>query len=175
MTHLLPATPTEIFVYLLFSGISLYASWTVWGVVRVMMVERHVLKHGEAAEATVRELKDTGWRINKQPLFELLLDVRQSGRAAYQTKVKKKLGRHQSISTMGVGTRLDVKVDRNDPLKVAIVGAAMTAPVGAFMRQGMPSEGDPVKAMQNLQSLMDKGLITPEEFQAKKAQILARI
>ncbi|QQR42433.1 SHOCT domain-containing protein [Myxococcus xanthus] len=175
MDALLPVTPTEIFVTLLFGGIFLYATWVIGSFTRDAMVERDVLKHGEDAEATVLELRDTGLRVNRRPVFELLLEVRQRGRASYQARVRKRLGPHQSIGSLGVGMRLNVKVDRAEPSKVAIVGAVMTAPVGAFVLQGMPSAGDPVKAMQDLQSLMDKGLITPEEFEAKKAQILARI
>ncbi|WP_426753599.1 SHOCT domain-containing protein [Myxococcus sp. Y35] len=175
----IPATPEEIFVTfglpLLFGGILLYAAWVVGSFIRDAMVERNVLKHGEDAEATVLKLRDTAWRVNHRPVFELLLEVRQRGRASYQARVRKRLGPHQSVGSLGVGMRLNVKIDRNDPGKVAIVGAAMTAPAGAFVIQGMPSAGDPVKAMKDLQSLMDAGLITPEEFEAKKAQILARI
>ncbi|GEL74796.1 SHOCT domain-containing protein [Myxococcus virescens] len=175
MDALLPATPTEFFVFLLVGGILAYAAWVVRRFARDAAVEQQVLKHGEDAEATVLELRDTALRVNRRPVFELLLEVRQRGRASYQARVRKRLGPHQSVESLGVGMRLNVKVDRDEPSKVAIVGAVMTAPVGAFVLPGMPSAGDPVKAMQDLQSLMDKGLITPEEFEAKKAQILARI
>lgn len=172
---LLPTSPVGILVFLLIGGIIAYVLWAVGGFARDSAVAQQVLKHGEDAEATVLELRDTALRIDRRPVFQLLLEVHPREGAPYQTRVKKHLGRHQNVGSLGAGVRLKVKVDRNNPRKVAIVGAAMTAPAGAAVLQGMPSAGDPVKAMKDLQSLMDAGLITPEEFETKKAAILARI
>ncbi|WP_228565595.1 hypothetical protein [Myxococcus sp. AB036A] len=97
MDALLPATPTEFFVFLLFGGILAYAAWVVGSFARDAAVERQVLKHGEDAEATVLELRDTALRVNRRPVFELLLEVRQRGRASYQARVRKRLGPHQSV------------------------------------------------------------------------------
>ncbi|NOJ80925.1 SHOCT domain-containing protein [Myxococcus xanthus] len=175
MDVLIPATPAEIFVTLLFGGIFLYATWVIGSFARDAMVERDVLKHGEEAEATVLELRDTGLRISRRPVFELLLEVRQRGRASYQARVRKRLGPHQSAGALGEGMRLSVKVDRDDPSKVAIVGAVKTAPVEAFVIQGLPSAGDPVKALKDLQSMLDNELITQDEYAQKKAEILSRL
>ena len=142
---------------------------------RDLAVAKRVLQHGEDAEATVLEVRDTALRINRRPVFDVHLEVRPRGHAAYRARAKEHLGRHQNAAWLGRGAILKVKVDRNDASKVAIVGAAVTAPASAVVIQNLPPAADPVKAMQDLQTLMDRGLITSEEFEAKKAQILARI
>ncbi|AKQ64923.1 hypothetical protein A176_001835 [Myxococcus hansupus] len=142
---------------------------------RDLAVAKRVLQHGEDAEATVLELRDTALRIDRRPVFDVHLEVRPRGRAAYRARAKEHLGRHQNSAWLGRGALLKVKVDRNDASKVAIVGAAVTVTPNAVVIQSLPPAADPVKAMQDLQTLLDKGLITSEEFEAKKAQILARI
>ncbi|MBL0696989.1 SHOCT domain-containing protein [Comamonas sp. JC664] len=175
MTYLFPSTPTELFVYLLVGGILAAVVWYVGGLFRDLAAAKRVLQHGEDAEATVLEVRDTAMRIDRRPVFDVHLEVRPRGRAAYRARAKEHLGRHQNAAWLSRGAQLKVKVDPNDASKVAIVGAAVTAPPSDVVTQNLPLAADPVKAMQDLQTLMDRGLVTSEELEAKKAQILARI
>ncbi len=175
MNDLFSGSPTEIVVVLVVGAILAPFFWYIRGLFYELAVARRVRQHGEDAEATVIELRDTALRIDRRPVFDVHLEVRPRGRPAYRARAKEHLGRHQTAAWLSSGARLKVKVDRNDASKVAIVGADMTPPPGAMVIQNLPPAADPVKAMQDLQALMDKGLITSEEFEAKKAQILARI
>lgn len=175
MSDLLSLPPGALLAFLAVGVGALYAFSTLRGFFRVMWKEANILKHGVPAEATVLQMKDTGWRINKRPLFETLLEVRQPDRPPYQVKVMKRLVSMQGAWMLDVGMRLDVKVDPKDPQSVAIVGAAVPPAAFQSVSAGLPSAGDPVKAMSDLQKLRDAGLITQNEYDEKRAQILARL
>jgi hypothetical protein len=125
------------------------------------------LKNGVAGEATVLEVRDTAIRMNKHPVFQLLLEVHIPGRAPYQARVSKRLPPHSSTATWGPGLRVQVMVDPMQPQRVVITGFATTAPPAP--------PADPVRAMEDLKRMADAGLITEHEFEAKKAEILGRL
>ncbi|MCY1033445.1 SHOCT domain-containing protein [Corallococcus sp. BB11-1] len=133
-------------------------------------LEDPLLQNGEAAEATVLEVRDTALRINKQPVLSLLLEVRPSGRAPYQVKVQKRLTRFSSTATWQPGLRVDVKFDPKHPLRVALVG-----PVTTPLASPPPAAKDPIQAMTDLKRMADAGLITAREYEDKKAELLARL
>jgi hypothetical protein len=54
------------------------------------------------------------------------------------------------------------------PAAAAAVPAAETAPAGG-------GSGDVAAALESLAGLRDKGLITPEEYEAKKRELLERL
>jgi len=52
---------------------------------------------------------------------------------------------------------------------------AMAAPQSAAPASGQPSGADPLQALQTLKQLLDNGLITQQEYDAKRADILGRL
>ena len=50
--------------------------------------QNQLLGTGEAAEATVLGLQDTGVQLNNNPQVRLLLEVRPANRPSYQTETK---------------------------------------------------------------------------------------
>ena len=84
-----------------------------------------LLRDGVPAVARVLQKADTGWTVNNQPKIELLLEVQLAlpDCPAYQTKIKTTIPRLQP-DRYDPGTVLEVRVDANDPKRVAIVGVA---------------------------------------------------
>ncbi|MFB1481702.1 SHOCT domain-containing protein [Corallococcus sp. RDP092CA] len=132
--------------------------------------ERAVLEHGEPGEATVLEVRDSALRINRRSILQLLLEVRIPGRAPYQARVSKKLPAHSSTATWGPGLRVQVKADPKQPQHVVITGFVMTAPASP-----PAPPADPVRAMEDLKRMAERGLITEREYEEKKAEILGRL
>ena len=52
------------------------------------------------------------------------------------------------------------------------VAAAVAVPVDP-VGMSLPAGGDPVSRLEQLQSMLDKGLVTQAEYDAKRAEILA--
>ncbi len=208
----------------------LFVGRIVWGLLRDWRRQRWILQHGEPADATVKQLWDTGTRINGYPLFEALLEVRRPGEAPYQVKSRKTLHMLNAWQ-ISPGATVRVKVDPRDPSAVAIMDAAAGPGVATGVRpmqvfvngepatsldqltpeqrqkvqqamsmlgdadgDGVPDvlEGmagasgpggatatapasDPVKALEELKTMHDRGLISYREFETKKAEILSRM
>ena len=80
-----------------------------------------LLASGEAARAKILELKETGITVNKQPVADIVMEVRPEGRAPYQATVRQVIGRLQ-LGDFHTGTELWVRFDPTDPRRVAIGG-----------------------------------------------------
>lgn len=72
----------------------------------------------------------------------------------------------------GTATAVSGKVARNQQARYeAQQGAAAPAPAAPAAPAAAPAE-DPILVIQKLAALRDQGILTEEEFTAKKAQIL---
>lgn len=136
----------------------------------------HVRQHGIPAEATILKMERTAMRINKVYVYEFLLDVKLSGRPAYQVRHQSRAIRWNAF-LLEPGVRLKVKVDPKDPQRIVVLEPATPQkPLNLHHLLSTPERpSDPVKAMKDLQSMLDNGLITPDEHARKKAEILARL
>jgi hypothetical protein len=59
--------------------------------------------------------------------------------------------------------------------RAAAGGIVLQGPVPAGSQQSSPVQEDPVKKLTQLKAMLDGGLITEAEYEAKKADILSRM
>lgn len=114
------------------------------------------------------------------------LEVHVPGRAAYQVN---NMYMVPATATLGQGVSLPIKVDPNDPAKIAIDWDS--APTGPAQGQVRPVEGsggftpapapaaaassgggDTVAELERLAKLRDSGALTDSEFEQQKAKLL---
>jgi hypothetical protein len=144
--------------------------------VRSTWKTRHVREHGMPAEATIRQVERTSMRINKSFVYNFLLDVKPPGRPAYPVWHKSRALDWKAV-IVEPGVRLKVKVDPEDPQRIVVL-EPVTPQKPQNLRhllEGQERPSNPVKALKDLQSMADHGLITPDEYARKKAEILARL
>lgn len=127
-----------------------------------------VLANGEVAEATILEQWNTAIRLQKKPLFKLHLRVHREGHPPYEAHAWTTVAHRLTTGWVAKGQKVQVKLDPDDPRKVFVVGPLQT-PATA-----LPS-ADPVKAMEDLRRMVDAGHITPDEYETKRTEILARL
>ncbi|UJR84953.1 hypothetical protein [Sandaracinus amylolyticus] len=77
-------------------------------------------EHGAPAQARLIAVKQTGIRINDQPIFDLSLRVEMEGRAPYEASLRQLVPFHQ-LGLMVPGAVLQVKVDPANPTRLAPV------------------------------------------------------
>ncbi|MBZ4334991.1 DUF3592 domain-containing protein [Corallococcus sp. AS-1-12] len=143
--------------------------------------QSQVRQHGLPGEATVRRFTPTRMYINRRQIFEFVLEVRLPGQAPYPVSLSSTI-QDWNVQVMDVGLRLKVKVDPKDPQRVVVLGPVVEQDLTGFLLQGMgamtkgpPAQGDPVKALADLQRMADAGLVSEEEFARKRAEILGRL
>ncbi|WP_434391516.1 SHOCT domain-containing protein [Melittangium boletus] len=144
--------------------------------VRSRLRTRHVRQQGTPAVATLLKMERTAMRINKRYVYDFLLEVKPPGRPAYQVGLKSRALDWKAV-LVEPGLRLKVMVDPEDPQRVVVL-EPVTPQKPLNLRnliEGQERPSDPVKALKDLQSMADSGLITPDEYARKKAEILARL
>jgi hypothetical protein len=150
------------------------------GVLRQKAGNARVRREGAPAEATVLRIKKTAMRVNRRHVMEFLLEVRRPGQAPYQVRMSS-LARDWNVQVLHEGLLLKVHVNPNNPQHVVVLGPVVQQDLGkAFsnlMAQGAaaPAPRDPVKALSDLQRLVDEGLITQDEYASKRAEIIGRL
>ncbi len=138
---------------------------------------KHRLRqHGIPAEATILQLERTLMQINRRNVYDILLEVKMPGRPVYQVWHKSRMLDWNAL-VVEPGVRFKVKVDPEDPQRLVVLEPATPQKPARLQEllQGQARPSDPVKAMKDLQSMMDNGLISPDEYARKKAEILARL
>ncbi|MBN2028402.1 MAG: hypothetical protein JW854_16755 [Actinobacteria bacterium] len=90
---------------------------------------RRLLETGEAAEATIMEVVDTGMTMNEiYPVVKVRLEVRPPGRPAYQAETQMIINR-MDIPQVQPGLVVPVRFDPRRPQHVAVVKQAEIATV----------------------------------------------
>jgi Short C-terminal domain len=143
-----------------------------------------ILAEGMAGEAVIVGM-GTPARGAQQYNLDLDLEVHVGGRAPYRVANQYIV---PASAKLGQGVRLPVKVDPNDPAKIAIDWqSAESGPVRGEVRPaggsgfspaptaagGSASGGDSVAELERLAKLRDSGALTEAEFEQQKARILA--
>jgi|GEM_PF-6749402 len=157
-------------------GVAAFVVHSKWGRFFSGWTTHHLRQHGIPAEATILQMERTLMQINGRHVYDILLDVKLPGRPAYQVRHKSRtLDWNAFIVEPGV--RLKVKVDPEDPQRLVVLEPVTPQrPLRIHdLLPGPARPSDPVKALKDLQSMMDNGLITPDEYARKKAEILARL
>ncbi|GEN05913.1 Short C-terminal domain-containing protein [Myxococcus fulvus] len=169
MPELTPQNLLILTIVILGSAVQLYRIFVKGaGPIGHFLTRMRVLANGEVAEATVLERWSTAIRLNKKPLFKLQLRVHRKGHPPYEAHTWTTVAHQLTSGWVAKGERVQVKLDPDDPQKVFVVGPILTpAP--------LPPPADPVKAMEDLRRMVDAGHITPDEYEAKRTQILSRM
>lgn len=119
--------------------------------IRPNMEYKRILKTGKMAQATISSMKETGTRINNQPLIKFEVIVNMNGRAPYSATIKSVVS-YINIAQFQTGSVFPVMVDSQNEQNVV------------FIRQGdMPANGglnnaspEQVKELQDKLLEMDK-------------------
>ncbi|RPI29041.1 MAG: hypothetical protein EHM70_16080 [Chloroflexota bacterium] len=124
------------------------------------VLNQNEMKGGEPAAATVLKVWDTGTTINDDPLVGLLLEVRPLGMSPYQAEAKTIVSRLE-IAMVRPGVTAQVKYDPKKPSKIAVVSI-----------EARPEPTDASGRMEELEELRTKRLVSEEEYQKKREEIL---
>jgi Short C-terminal domain len=110
--------------------------------------------------------------------MDIDMEIHVGGRAPYRVNNNYLV---PSGATIGAGVRLPVKVDPNDPAKIAIDwNSAEKAPARGEVRvsdgaggfQAESGGGDTVAELERLAKLKESGALTDAEFEQQKAKLL---
>jgi len=83
--------------------------------------ERQLLETGTDATAEILSLKDTGDRINENPVVEIAVKVQPEGGEPYSATISTALS-VVDLQNYRAGVKVRVRYDPSDPSKVALVG-----------------------------------------------------
>ena len=141
------------------------------------LTARRLRQNGIPAEATIHQMERTAMQVNKRHVYDFLLEVKLPGRPAYQVRHKSR-ALDWNAFIVEPGVRFKVKVDPGDPQQLVVLEPVTPQQRPQSIHKllaGLERPSDPVKALKDLQSMLDNGLITPDEHAQKKAEILARL
>jgi hypothetical protein len=124
------------------------------------------IKNGVAAKAVVLKVWDTGVTINNSPRVGLLLEVKPEGGEPFQVEARKLISR-LNATMVQPGATAEVIYDPANPKHVNVV-TIQVEPAG-------PGRVSAEARLLELKHLREQDLITEEEYQAKKAQILKEV
>lgn len=103
---------------------------------RLVNLTQDLAERGEAAEATIIEVHETGVTVNEvYPMIGVTLEVRRAGHAPYQVKTRWLINRLQ-IPRFQPGAVIPVMVDPEDPDNVAFGVPAPSGAAGAPKKTG---------------------------------------
>ena len=157
--------------------------------------EREILKKGTPARAVAKGFTQPvpGDRF----ALQIPLEIHPAGGEPYEVNYVFTAARMKAAIT--VGMEIPVKVDPNDPQRVAVQWDAQQAAIAAAggdmaaVEQGMQATygnaadeayrqaranaaaEDPAAKLKKLGEMKESGLISEEEFQAKRAEVLAEM
>jgi hypothetical protein len=116
------------------------------------------------AEAKVLEVWDTGTTVNDNPQIGMLLEVKPPVGPSFQAEAKTLVSR-LNAALVQPGITSQVIHDPEKPKRIQV----------QEVRVGNPAESNPVARMEELEQLRDRRLITEEEYQEKRKEILKNI
>lgn len=89
---------------------------------------RRLRQIGQDATATILEVKETGWTVNKiYYIVNFVLEVRPKDRPAYQANLRRMISR-LTMAKFQVGAVIPVKFDPNNPQKVTLIESTQALP-----------------------------------------------
>lgn len=122
------------------------------------------IKNAVEAPARIVHVRDTGVSINDNPQVGLTLEVMPDGGASFQADAKTVVSRLQAALVQpGIAAR--VKYDALNPRNLQIVSLEMS--------EAAPSSAE--ARMRELNNLREKNLITAEEYEKKRDEIIKSI
>lgn len=124
------------------------------------------IKNGINVTGEIEEVSDTGTTLNENPQIKLLIKYKRNDGVPCYGSVKTIVSR-LNVSLVRPGCKVDIKYDPNKPERIQLVKIhlAETAGLGT----------DIVERLSDLQDLRNKGLITEEDYQRRKEEILNEV
>jgi hypothetical protein len=119
------------------------------------------IKNGVTAQAKVLKVWDTGVSINDNPQVGLLLEVSPPGGNSFQAEAKTVVSR-LNAALVQPGVTAEVKYDPEKPQRLQLLTLNIQS----------ATSSNATARMEELNELYDKGLITKEEYQQKREEIL---
>jgi hypothetical protein len=164
-------------IFLIVSGF-LLTFITPWLIIwRYRAKQKWLRENGRSATAKILKIWDNGTTIgygsnSNMVGVGLLLEVYPEGGEPYQVKARDQL-HVMDLSRVAPGMMIEVRVHPNKPDKVIVSqwnvsGAAQIT--AEFLPQTAPDQ-----KLQLLKQMRDKGLITTQEYESKKTEILANL
>ena len=133
-----------------------YAGWSAHGQSKLLLT-------GVRAPAEVVEVKDTGMTVNESPRVKIRLRVEPSDGEPFELERKLVVSR---VAIPRRGERVEVAYDPDDPSDFTFkLSDLADDPLGG------PAP-DPVEQLAKLADLLEKGLLTREEFDREKGRLL---
>ncbi|GHG81844.1 DUF3592 domain-containing protein [Comamonas sp. JC664] len=156
----------------------------VWYFLQSHAKKKRIREHGIDGEATILRMERTLMQVNRRFVYDFLLEFKVPGRPAYQVQHSSR-AHDWNAFILEPNVRLKVKVDPNNPQQFVVLGAigqqrpqslqALFAGAAAAAEARTAAPADPVKALKDLQTMLDSDLITQDEYDQKRAAILARL
>lgn len=167
---------------IVFGSWALFAAGGIGLLMHILAANRknqQVREHGIPAEATLLRLEPTSMLVNKARVYNSLFQVRVPGRPPYEVWLRSTT-HDWNVRVVEPGLEVKVKVAQDDPNRIVVMGSLVPQNMGNLtwllqQPEGSLPSSDPVKALKDLQRMAEEGLITNEEFENKKAEILARL
>lgn len=119
------------------------------------------IKDGITAQAQVMKVWDTGVSINDNPQIGLLLRVMPLMTAAFDAEVKTVVSRLKA-SWVQPGITAEVRYDPRNPKRLQLLDLNIES----------PASGSAEQRLEELKRLLDKRLITEDEYKRKREEIL---
>ncbi len=144
--------------------------------------QRRLLARGESAPALVLESRRTGVTFNyrNDRVLKLTLEVRPQGRQPFRAEARKLVAGFAAPQYQP-GAVVEVKFDPSGPRRVVVTGDAARSfaapPEVPFSSGRAPATqgADQVERLRQLKAMLDAGLISADDYEAKKSEILSRI
>ncbi len=128
-------------------------------------------QHGVPAVFRILQVSQTNVRINNRPLLSIDMEVHPETMSPYQ--INKQLAvKEIMIPQLLPGNTLSGVVDPEDPENIDIPLDQINVVGAAGMAHGGSNS---VQRLKELKSMMEEGLITPEEYEEKKDNILSKL
>jgi len=119
------------------------------------------IKNAASAQARVMKVWDTGVSINDNPQVGLLLHVTPSMSAAFDVEAKTIVSR-LNAARVQPGITAEVRYDAQNPKRLEILNLNMEG-IGAVSAE---------ERLEELKALLDKRLITEDEYTRKREEII---
>jgi hypothetical protein len=139
-----------------------------------------LVQHGKRCKGVVVAVDDTGWTVNDNPRVKMTIRAEPENEPPFTIEKTSVVSRVEIPRT---GDQCVVFYDPSDPQNKngitfdPVPGfATERAPAAAAGTEPAPAdEEDPLEKIEKLGELRDKGLITPEEFEAQKQRLLREV
>lgn len=115
--------PGIIVMLLAFAMAGLVVFFVAWPIVREPMRMRHILQTGALATGEILSIADSGSRYNHQMVAVIRLRVVPVGRASYEVDTRSVVTA-LNAPEFQPGRLVAIKIDRDHPERVAVLGAA---------------------------------------------------